>query len=116
MLRTLFVAVFLSIYILIVGPPLLGLDACHEEPQCDLLGGHEWRDVFRAAGWRARSCCWDRADPGRDLYFCGEPYEFGGCACGGRRDSAADCDFAEEVAVRVPDCRARRFCRLDSFR
>ena len=40
MLRTVFVAVFLSIYILIVGPPLLVWTLVTRESECDLLGGH----------------------------------------------------------------------------
>src|SRR5580704_14652438 len=81
----------------------VGVDAGHEESECDLLGGHERCDVFRAAGWCARSRCRDREDSRGDVHFCGEPYEFGGCACGSWGDSAADCDSVEEVIVPVSD-------------
>src|SRR5579863_1801837 len=83
------------------GAAAAGVDAGYAESECDLLGWREWGDVFCAHGWRARSRCWNREDSSGDLHFCGEPYEFGGCACGGWCDSTADCDFVEEVIVCV---------------
>ena len=87
MLRTLFVGVFLSIYILLVGPPLLVYTLVSRNPNPLYWAGINGVMFFvRAVGVRVRVVGTERI-PAGDLFVCGESYEFGGCAGGGGGDS-----------------------------
>jgi hypothetical protein len=91
MLRTVFVAVFLSIYILIVGPPLLVWTLVTRKPDAIYWAGANGAMFFvRLVGVRVRVVGTERI-----------PAET--CIFAANHTSSADCDFAEKVIVSVSD-------------
>jgi 1-acyl-sn-glycerol-3-phosphate acyltransferase len=69
MLRTIFVAVFLSLYILLVGPPLLVYTLLTRDPDPIYWAGIKGVMFFvRAAGVRVRVCGLERIPPGVCLF------------------------------------------------
>src|SRR5580704_2075496 len=76
-----------------------GVYAGQPQSESVVLGRDQWGDVFCACGRRAGARRWDEPHSGGDLFVCGESYEFGGCSGGCGRDSSADCDLAEGIAV-----------------
>src|SRR5579859_1882862 len=79
------------------------LDGDFTQSECAVLGRDKGRDVFCARGRSESKSFRHGSHTGGRVSVCGEPHEFGGCAGGGRGDSAADRHFAEEIFVCVSD-------------
>ena len=101
MIRTLLVSFFMSLYILIVGPPLLVYTLTHTQSGSALSRRHRRRDVFRARRWRARACHRNRAYSRRCVSFCRESHQHSGCSRDSRCDSTSHCHPSEGITFSL---------------
>src|SRR5579885_2769868 len=110
MIRTLFIAIFLSLYTLVLGPPLLIWTWLTKNPDLLYWAGVKGVMFFvRAVGESSR--CGPRAHPLRGMPFLRESHQFGRRPCRSGSHPAADCHPAQGIFVSLAYCGNRFHAR-----